>query len=83
MPEPALAGFSNIGFSQAPGRAWLKPPFEKDRERPSGTRYQTGLPRRKHRGYYASREAAEAAYWKGYTPADVGVARRYEVARYL
>ncbi len=24
------------GFSQAPGRPWLKPPFEKDRERPSG-----------------------------------------------
>ena len=36
MPEPALAGFSNTGFSQAPGRSWLKPRFEKDLERPSG-----------------------------------------------
>ena len=35
MPEPALAGFSNTGFSQAAGRRWLKPWFEKDLERPS------------------------------------------------
>ena len=36
MPEPALAGFSNTGFSRAPGPGWLKPPLEKDRKRPSG-----------------------------------------------
>ena len=36
MPEPALAGFSNTGFSQALDRRWLKSRFEKDLERPSG-----------------------------------------------
>ena len=36
MSEPALAGFSKTGFSQTPGRRWLKPRFEKDLERPSG-----------------------------------------------
>ena len=34
MPEPALAGFSNRGFSQAEGPQWLKPQLEKDLERP-------------------------------------------------
>ena len=36
IPESALAGFSDTGLSQAPGRRWLKPRFEKDLERPSG-----------------------------------------------
>ena len=34
--EPASAGFSGRGFSQAPGPRGLKPPLEKDRKRPSG-----------------------------------------------
>ena len=34
--EPASAGFSGKGFSQAPGPRGLKPPLEKDRKRPSG-----------------------------------------------
>ena len=38
MPEPALAGFSNEGFSRVPGGQWLKPRFEKDLERPSGVK---------------------------------------------
>ena len=77
LQEAASAGFSGKGFSQAPGPGGLKPPFEKDRKRPSGEGEEAADPgvntgshtlrarplkRPPRKGHYADRFASDR--WK-------------------